>query len=87
MLFSGLAVALTIDAMIGYSVLYKLFRAQRSNVEILEEFLTEDQKQGRKYTKKYNDRVPKILKSNQLLQKLFTKGWKFDLFNKSGFIN
>jgi hypothetical protein len=28
-----------------------------------------------------------MLKSNPLMERLFTKGWKFDLFNQHGFIN
>lgn len=36
------------------------------------------------HAKKYNDRVPSMLKSNELSEKMFSKGWKFDLFNMTG---
>jgi len=45
LLFSGLAIALTIDAMIGYSILYNIFGGQSSNVEIYEEFLNTESQQ------------------------------------------
>jgi len=56
-------------------------------LEILEEFIQEDDTEKITLHKQYNDRVPRILRSNQLMEKLFTKGWKLDLFNQQGFIN
>ena len=37
--------------------------------------------------KSYNSRLPQILKSNGLMKKLFTYGWKFNLFNEMDSIN
>lgn len=43
-MFAGYGLALLCDAVIGHSILYKLFSGSRSNVEILEGFLTDEQK-------------------------------------------
>lgn len=37
--------------------------------------------------KKYNDRLPEVLKKGDVAQKMFSKGWKFDLFNVTGQLN
>jgi hypothetical protein len=52
-----------------------------SNSVIVENFLDEQIEEEKK---KYNDRLPTILKKNELSQKMFNKGWKFDLFNAKG---
>ena len=40
---------------------------------------------GNKQTeeKGYNSRLPEFVNDNQTTQKLFTKGWKFNLFNET----
>jgi hypothetical protein len=43
-----------------------------------------DQEEEQVKDEEHNDRLPSILKSNELLEKLFNNGWKFDLFNASG---
>lgn len=53
---------------------------RQSNSVIVETFLDE-QVETEKDTKIYNDRLPTILKQNELSVKIFNKGWKFDLFN------
>ena len=49
----------------------------------MENFLDE-QVESEDTTKNYNDRLPTILKQNELSVKMFNKGWKFDLFNAKG---
>jgi|TARA_B110000977_G_C10669647_1_gene335142 hypothetical protein len=31
--------------------------------------------------KKYNDRLPEQIRENELGEKMFSKGWKFNMFN------
>jgi len=33
--------------------------------------------------KKYNERLPENIRDNELGQKMFSKGWKFNMFNAS----
>lgn len=47
---------------------------------IVENFL-DNVNEENEHAKKYNDRLPSMLKSNELSEKMFSKGWKFDLFN------
>jgi len=49
----------------------------------VENFLDE-QVESEATTKNYNDRLPTILKQNELSVKMFNNGWKFDLFNSKG---
>jgi hypothetical protein len=50
----------------------------------VENFLDEQTVDSEKEVKNYNDRLPTILKQNELSVKMFNKGWKFDLFNAKG---
>ena len=34
-----------------------------------------------KYQKMFNDRVPDSVKNTEIGRKMFTKGWKFNMFN------
>jgi len=56
---------------------------KQTNSVIVENFLDE-QVESEERTKNYNDRLPTILKQNELSVKMFNKGWKFDLFNAKG---
>ena len=57
---------------------------RQSNSVIVENFLDEQTVDSEKEVKNYNDRLPTILKQNELSVKMFNKGWKFDLFNAKG---
>lgn len=67
-LLTGFGFLLLSDAVIGMSILYQLFSRERKNIAILEEFLSEEDKGTKTIQKQYNDRVPKILRSNQLAE-------------------
>lgn len=77
------AVALGVNAATGVYILKQVFGAQSDNSVIVENFLDEQIEEVAE-TKKYNDRLPSILKQNELSMKMFNKGWKFDLFNAQG---
>ena len=44
LLFALLGLALMVDSGIGFHILHKLFSNKKENIEILEGFLTEEQK-------------------------------------------
>jgi len=68
------------NAVVGVQILAEVF-GHKSNQLVVENFLEE---QTDKHSKSYNDRLPSILKKNELSVKMFNKGWKFDLFNAQG---
>jgi hypothetical protein len=35
-----------------------------------------------KKLKNFNDRIPEVLKEGELSRKMFTYGWKFNMFNE-----
>lgn len=78
-LLGAFAMVMGYNAATGVQILREAFGKQ-SNSVIVETFLDE-QVETEKDTKIYNDRLPTILKQNELSVKMFNKGWKFDLFN------
>jgi len=58
-----------------------LYTKNTSNRIIVENMIDQEEEQVKE---EHNERLPSILKSNELLEKLFNNGWKFDLFNASG---
>jgi hypothetical protein len=50
-----------------------------SKEEALGDDLLEEKNQAKK---EFNSRVPQVLTQTKMSQKVFTKGWKFDLFNE-----
>ena len=72
----ALALPFVFDAVYGLWVVKQVF--SKTEEMIGDDLLTEKQEE----TKKYNDRLPQILKQTTLSKKVFTKGWKFDLFNE-----
>lgn len=73
------ALLLAIDAAIGVMVLFSTFVLGSDSSDMEEDFQLEEREE-----KLFNDRVPDYLKANPLLQKIFQKGWKFNLFNVEG---
>jgi hypothetical protein len=82
MAMGAFAMLLLINSLMGLNILYRLFTKNSSN-QIVIENLIETTKAEVMADKEYNNRLPKILESNELTTKMFSEGWKFDLFNKS----
>ena len=69
------------DAIVGLSILHQIF----SNVDFEDEINDQpyanmlDDTENKE--KKYNDRIPEQIRENELGEKMFSKGWKFNMFN------
>jgi len=80
-LLGAFAVVMGINAAVGVQILMQVYGRQSENSVIVENFLDDQVLAEDNEIKNYNDRVPTILKNNELSIKMFNKGWKFDLFN------
>ena len=80
-LLGAFAVAMGINAAVGVQILQQVYGRQSENAVIVENFLDDQVLAEDNEIKNYNDRLPTILKNNELSIKMFNKGWKFDLFN------
>jgi len=76
------AAVMLINAFVGVEILSKLYNKNTSNRIIVENMIDQEEEQVK--DEEHNERLPSILRSNELLEKLFNNGWKFDLFNASG---
>ena len=76
------ALLLLVNALMGMNILHNLF-FKRSRHSVVIEGLIEKTEEEDCSEKEYNNRLPKILESNELTTKMFSEGWKFDLFNQS----
>jgi hypothetical protein len=74
--------SLLINSLMGLNILSKLF-GKGSRNQIVIENLIESVEADNQEEKEYNNRVPSILESNELTTKMFSEGWKFNLFNQS----
>lgn len=70
---------LLINSLMGLQILYKLFSKRSSNQIVLEN-LVESPEAHLVSEKEYNNRLPRVLESNELTTKMFSEGWKFNLF-------
>jgi hypothetical protein len=66
------AAPFVMDAVYGLWILSTIFSKEEDS-GLLEE---------KQVKKQYNDRVPTILSQTKMTKKVFTKGWKFNLFNE-----
>jgi hypothetical protein len=73
-LLLAVAVPFVLDAMFGVKVLREVFSKEEAHGDDL---LNERETQS----KEYNDRVPQVFTQSRISQKVFTSGWKFNLFN------
>mgnify|MGYP000211442066 CR=1 FL=1 len=80
-LLGAFAVVMGINAAVGVQILQQVYGRQSENAVIVENFLDDQVLAEDNEIKNYNDRLPTILKNNELSIKMFNKGWKFDLFN------
>lgn len=78
------AFALMMNACIGLNLLNKFYTKKNSNVVILDNLIESVEGDQTVVQQEYNERLPSILKSNELSEKMFNKGWKFDQFNSQG---
>lgn len=70
-----MAVPFVVDALYGIYVLRTIFsKDEQFGADLLTEKVVEE--------KQYNNRVPQILTQTSMSKKVFTKGWKFNLFNQ-----
>lgn len=76
------AMVLLINSLMGLNILSKLF-GKGSRNQIVIENLIESVEADNQEEKEYNNRLPSILESNELTTKMFSEGWKFNLFNQS----
>jgi hypothetical protein len=83
-LLGAFAVVMGINAATGVQILQQAYGRQSENSVIVENFLDEQVEVEDNKVKNYNDRLPTILKNNELSINMFNKGWKFDLFNVKG---
>lgn len=83
-LLGAFAVVMGINAATGVQILQQAYGRQSENSVIVENFLDEQVEVEDNKVKNYNDRLPTILKNNELVINMFNKGWKFDLFNLKG---
>lgn len=72
-----MAVPFVADAAFGLNILKAVF-GQGQDESICYDDLLEN---NEPVSKEFNDRVPSILKKGKLSRKMFTQGWKFDMFN------
>jgi hypothetical protein len=69
------ATPFVLDAIYGVQILREVFSKEEAHGDdLLDERETE--------SKQYNDRVPQVLTQSKISKKVFTKGWKFNLFNE-----
>jgi hypothetical protein len=80
-ILGAFAMAMAVNAAVGVHILYQVYGQQSNNSVIVENFL-DDQPEAE--VKIYNCRLPQVLQQNELSAKMFSKGWKFDLFNSKG---
>ena len=70
-----MATPFVLDAIYGVQILREVFSKKEAHGDdLLDERETE--------SKQYNDRVPQVLTQSKISKKVFTKGWKFNLFNE-----
>ena len=69
-----------VDAAFGLAILRATFGSDQDESVCYDDLLENPER----VSKEFNDRVPKILKKGNLSKKIFTKGWKFDMFNVKG---
>ena len=74
------AALLILDSLVGVHLMSQVYLYENNNLLIVES-LIED---GEIVEEKQNDRTPQLLKASE---NLFSKGWKFDLFNTKGQVN
>lgn len=77
----AMAVPFLMDAALGINILRVIF-GQETNEPVCYDDLLENPDQ--EASKEFNDRLPEILKKGKVAEKMFTKGWKFDMFNVQG---
>jgi len=76
-----LAVLFTVDAICGLIVLAIVFDNNQEENSLFDCLDKEDKTKMRQF----NDRVPELLQEDEVSQKLFTRGWKFNIFNEQKF--
>jgi hypothetical protein len=81
MAMGSFGIALLINALIGMNLLNNLYGKGVRNSVVIESLIDSTEEEESVADKEYNNRLPKILESNELTTKMFSEGWKFDLFN------
>ena len=81
MAMGSFGIALLINALIGMNLLNNLYGKGVRNSVVIESLIDSTEEKESVADKEYNNRLPKILESNELTTKMFSEGWKFDLFN------
>jgi len=81
MAMGSFGIVMLINAMIGMSLLNNLYGNGVRNSVVVESLIEQTEEEETVADKEYNNRLPLILESNELTTKMFSNGWKFDLFN------
>lgn len=68
------------DAGLGINILRAVYGSNQDEAVCYDDLLENPER----VNKEFNDRVPTILKKGSFSKKIFTKGWKFDMFNVRG---
>jgi hypothetical protein len=68
------AAPFAMDAFYGLWILKTIFAKEEDSGLLTQNQIDE---------KDFNNRVPKVLVQTKISQKIFTKGWKFNLFNEN----
>ena len=74
-------IVMLINALIGMNLLNNLYGKGVRNSVVIESLIETKEEEESVADKQYNNRLPKVLESNELATKMFSEGWKFDLFN------
>lgn len=81
-LFYLMFAIIAIDAILGATILKQVFEDQRVDLECESTDLAYapvlNETSGQK---KYNNRLPEVVMDNEIGQKMFYRGWKFNMFN------
>jgi hypothetical protein len=79
----AIAVPFCLDALYGMFVLFRIFRGRDSFKET--NLIESNSSQWKSVEgKNFNNRLPQILTEGKVAEKMFTKGWKFNMFNVQG---
>ena len=87
-IFIALGAVIATDAILGATILKKVFDSQKVNFEneSIEQAYAPLSNE-KKTDKSFNNRLPHIVIENEIGQKMFYRGWKFNMFNDMKQVN
>ena len=76
-----MGVIFTFDAIFGLSILHQIFSSEDFEDELNDQPYATILDDAENKEKKYNERLPEQIRENEFGQKMFSNGWKFNMFN------